>query len=184
MDWQPARWGADVAEAFTEQEQEFRTGDKVQFTRNNKGVGRINGRIASVVAVDPQGSSMTIELASGERQMLDLHHLADRHVRSGWVRTIHSAQGATADRVMAHMESFRANTVDAASAYVAISRARKHAAVYTEDRAALVGALDLRDGAQVGAIDEALGQSHQTRRIITDSAFTNIADPSFIESDM
>lgn len=57
---------------------------------------------------------------------------------------------------MAHLESFRANTVDAASAYVAISRARKHAAVYTEDRAALVGALDLRDGTQVGAIDEAL----------------------------
>ncbi len=47
-----------------------------------------------------------------------------RHVRPGWVQTIHAAQGATAERVMAHMESFRANTVDTRAAYVAISRAR------------------------------------------------------------
>ena len=55
---------------------------------------------------------------------------------------------------MAHLESFRANTVDAASAYVAISRARKGAAIYTDSRAKLTEALGLRDGAQVGAIDD------------------------------
>lgn len=54
---------------------------------------------------------------------------------------------------MAHLESFRANTVDAASVYVAISRARTSAAVYIDSRAALTDALGLRDGAQVGAMD-------------------------------
>ena len=54
---------------------------------------------------------------------------------------------------MAHMESFRANTVDAASVYVAISRARPSAAIYTDSRASLTDALGLRDGAQIGAID-------------------------------
>ncbi len=49
------------------------------------------------------------------------------------------------------MESFRANTVDAASAYVAISRARDGVALYTDSRARLTEALGLRDGAQVGA---------------------------------
>lgn len=57
---------------------------------------------------------------------------------------------------MAHLESFRANTVDAASAYVAISRARDGAAIYTDSRAKLTEALGLRDGAQVGAIDETI----------------------------
>lgn len=52
------------------------------------------------------------------------------------------------------VESFRANTVDAASAYVAISRARKGAAIYTDSRANLTEALGLRDGTQVGAIDQ------------------------------
>jgi ATP-dependent exoDNAse (exonuclease V) alpha subunit len=55
---------------------------------------------------------------------------------------------------MAHMESFRTNTVDTRAAYVAISRARSHAALYTDSRARLAEALGLRDGAQVGAIDE------------------------------
>ncbi len=86
--------------------------------------------------------------------MLDLAHLADRHIRPGWVRTIHSAQGATAERVVAHMESFRVNTVDTRAAYVAISRARSSAALYTDSRADLLAALGARDGAQVGAFDE------------------------------
>ena len=80
--------------------------------------------------------------------------LADRQGRHGWVRTIHSSQGATRDHVMAHLESFRAHTVDAASAYVAISRARKGAAIYTDSRARLTDALGIRHGAQVGAIDD------------------------------
>jgi len=82
--------------------------------------------------------------------MPDLRHLADRHVRRGWVRTIHSSQGATCERVMAHLESFRANTVDATSAYVAISRARTSGAVYTDSRAGLTEALGLRDGRRSG----------------------------------
>lgn len=57
---------------------------------------------------------------------------------------------------MAHLEAFRANTVDARSVYVAISRARIGAAVYTDSRANLTEALGIRDGAQVGAIDDAV----------------------------
>lgn len=83
--------------------------------------------------------------------------VADRHIRPGWVQTIHAAQGATSDRVMAHPESFRSN-VDARIAYVAVSRAKTFAAIYTDDRLALVDAIEGRDGAQVGAIDEALAR--------------------------
>lgn len=68
------------------------------------------------------------------------------------------SQGATCDHVMAHLESFRANTVDTRAAYVAISRARKGATIDTDSRAKLTEALGLRDGAQVGAIDETMGQ--------------------------
>ena len=153
-DWQPALWGSAQAEAFTQVEQEFRAGDKVQFTRNNYRAARLNGNAANVVANDPQGSSMMVELASGERQMLDLDHLADRHIRPGWVRTIHSAQGATPERVVAHMESFRVHTVNDRAAYVAISRARNGAAIYTDSRADRLAALGARNGAQIGALDE------------------------------
>ena len=110
--WSPARWGGDQAEAFVEVEQELRTGDRIQFTRNNRRAGRNNGDIASVVGINPQRGSITVERKDGKQEPLDLSRLADRHIRPGWVRTIHAAQGATADRVMAHLESFRSNTVD------------------------------------------------------------------------
>lgn len=35
---------------------------------------------------------------------------------------------------MAHLESFRTNTVDTRAAYVAVSRAKTFAAIYTDDR--------------------------------------------------
>lgn len=154
--WDPALGGADQAEAYAEVPQGFRTGDKVQFTRNNYSADRRNGATAMVIAINPQGSSVLVEKDDGARQMLDLRHLADRHVRPGWVRTIHSSQGATCDRVMAHLESFRVNTVDTRAAYVAISRAREGATIYTDSRPKLTEALGIRDGGQVGAIDETL----------------------------
>lgn len=102
--------------------------------------------------VEP-GVARILQRKDGRREMLDLAQLADRHLRPGCVRTLHSSQGATCDRIFAHLEAFRANTVDARSVYVAISRARHSAAVYTDNRASLTEALGLRDGAQVGAID-------------------------------
>jgi ATP-dependent exoDNAse (exonuclease V) alpha subunit len=82
-------------------------------------------------------------------------NVADRHIRPGWVRTIHSAQGATCERVMAHLESFRSN-VDANIAYVAVSRAKTSAIIYTDDRDRLASAIEGRSSAKIGAIDETL----------------------------
>lgn len=141
---------------------ELRAGNRVQFSRNNRKAHRLNGMIATVLGVDPERAGMTIAMPDGATHVLDLRQLADRCIPPGWVQTIHSAQGATADRVMAHLASFRANTVDAASAYIAVSRAKHHAAVYTDSRAALTYALDLRDGSRVAALDghAALPSSH------------------------
>ena len=90
-----------------------------------------------MVGSDTQRGGITIEREDGKREALDLSRLADRHIRPGWVRTIHSAQGATADHVMTHLESFLANTVDAPAIYVAISRARDAVALHTDSRARL-----------------------------------------------
>lgn len=49
--------------------------------------------------------------------------------------------------------------------YVAISRARKGATIYTDSRADLTEALGLRDGARVGAMDEAIKQGVGSRDV-------------------
>lgn len=92
--WSPAVSGGDQAEAFVEVEQEFRTGDRIQFTRNNFAAKRLNGHTGTVVELDAAGGTMLVERQQdGQRQRLDLRKLADRHVRPGWVQTIHAAQG-------------------------------------------------------------------------------------------
>lgn len=48
----------------------------------------------------------------------------------------------------------RANTVDARSVYVVISRASKGAAIYTNNCASLDEALGINDGEQVEGIDK------------------------------
>jgi len=51
---------------------------------------------------------------------------------------------------MAHLESFRANTVDAPAVYVAISRAKDAVALYTDSHVRLTEALGLRKGGKLG----------------------------------
>lgn len=153
--WLPGDGSGAEADAFVEVHQELRNGDRIQFTRNNYAAQRLNGRTAQVLVIDPDKGLVMVGMKGGKRQTLDMANVADRHIRPAWVSTIHAAQGATCDRVMTHLESFRTN-VDASIAYVAVSRAKKHAAIYTDDRQRLAAVIEGRDGAQVGAIDEGL----------------------------
>ncbi|AXB80617.1 MobF family relaxase [Novosphingobium sp. P6W] len=154
ISWQLDKWGRGQVESYSEVEREFSAGDRLQFTRNDRAAERINGNTATVTNIDAETRTMTIVDASGSEGRLSLDETRDRHVRHGWVGTIHGSQGATADRSMTHLESFRANTVDARSAYVAISRARQHAAVYTDSKAKLGGALESRTGERPMALTE------------------------------
>ena len=152
IDWRLDKWGRGQVESFTEVERSFAAGDRVQFTRNDREAGRVNGTTATVTAIDRERGTMSVREARGVEHSLQLDATRDRHVRHGWVGTVHGSQGATADKSMVHLESFRANTVDAKSAYVAISRARSHAAVYTDSREKLAGAIEMRSGERQTAL--------------------------------
>ncbi|EZP56493.1 hypothetical protein [Sphingomonas sp. RIT328] len=104
IDWKPASWGATFAKAFTEVDAEFRTGDRVQFTRNDYRADRRNSMVATVLAVDPAHAGITVAMPDGTEQALDVRRLAHRYVRPGWVQTVHAAQGATATRARPHGE--------------------------------------------------------------------------------
>ena len=152
IDWRLDKWGRGQVESFTEVERSFAAGDRVQFTRNDREAGRVNGTTATVTAIDRERGTVSVKEARGVEHTLQLDATRDRHVRHGWVGTVHGSQGATADKSMVHLESFRANTVDAKSAYVAISRARSHAAVYTDSREKLAGAIEMRSGERQTAL--------------------------------
>ena len=146
IDWRLRQWGAGKVEAFTAQALELKAGDRIQFTRNDRERGRINGERGTVTAIDEQARSATIWSPRSQDQTLKLDLTRDQHIRHAYVETAFAAQGRTADHVIIHADSRATNLVDQKSFYVSVSRARESVAIYTNDRAKLVSAINERAG--------------------------------------
>ncbi|GGI87086.1 conjugative relaxase [Polymorphobacter multimanifer] len=153
IDWRPRQWGAGNSETFTPGSIELMQGDRIAFTRNDRNFARENGTRADVVAVNAEDRTARIRLDNGKLQTLSLDSPADQHLRHGYVQTAHAAQGRTAERVMIHADSSATNLVDQKMLYVAVSRARSSAAVYTDDRDKLVTGIKERAGEKQVAIE-------------------------------
>jgi conjugative relaxase-like TrwC/TraI family protein len=157
VDWRLRQWGAGNAQAFVPQKLELKVGDRIQFTRNDREAGRINGGRGEVIRVDEATRSATIQASRGKTETLSFDAARDQHIRHAYVDTAFAAQGRTADHVLIHADSKAVHLVDQKSFYVGISRARETAMVFTNDRGKLVAAISERAGqvqtamAQVGA---------------------------------
>jgi hypothetical protein len=62
------------------------------------------------------------------------------------------AQGRTAERSFIHAESVATHLIDQKSFYVSLSRAKETTALYTDDRAKLVAAIQERSGVKQTAL--------------------------------
>src|SRR5262249_22460174 len=93
-----------------------------------------------------------------------------RHLDHGYAVTSHSSQGQTADRVILVLDSERSGErlVNQRLAYVALSRGRYDASIYTDDQARLADTLS-RDVSHPSAIQprrnpELLATNHPRRQ--------------------
>jgi len=86
-------------------------------------------------------TSLQVRLDSGRAVSFSGESLL--HLDYGYAVTSHSSQGQTADRVLVHIDLERAGEalVNRRFAYVALSRSRYDAHVYTDDEARLAEAL-------------------------------------------
>ena len=152
IDWRLRQWGAAQSQAFTTKSFELRAGDKVQFTRNDRALGRINGQQGEIVAVNSDKRSATLRLARGKTETLELDNPRDQHIAHAYVATAFAAQGRTAERTFIHADSAATHLIDQKSFYVALSRAKETSAVYTDDRTKLVAAIQERSGVKQTAL--------------------------------
>lgn len=152
IDWNPRQWGAGKVEVFEPKPMELRSGDRVQFTRNDREAGRINGLGGTITGIDAATNRATVKLANGREQRLDLADPRDSHLRHAFVQTAHAAQGQTAESVLIHADSRSTNLVDQKMLYVALSRARAEAIVVTDDKDRLVRAIYERAGEKQTAV--------------------------------
>src|SRR5919108_86751 len=125
---------------YEKAERSFSQGDRVQMTAPNKAAGLANRELGTVERVDPSGD-MKLRMDSGRTAVVAAGEPV--HVDHGYAVTSHSAQGATADKVIVHAESSQsAALVNERFAYVAGSRMREGLDIYTDNSQRLAASLD------------------------------------------
>jgi hypothetical protein len=118
-------------QAYSTESRTIAVGDRVQWREPDNKRRIANGEYATITKLDQH--QIEVLLDKGRRLSMPL---ADaRKVDLGYASTSHAAQGATVDRVLVNIDSSRsAQLVNDRMCYVAISRARLDARIYTDDR--------------------------------------------------
>jgi conjugative relaxase-like TrwC/TraI family protein len=138
---------------FRETARPFATGDRVQFTVPFRERHVANRELGTLEHIHPHGG-VRVRLDAGRRVTFSLD--AYPHLDYGYAVTSHSSQGHTADRVLVHVDTagLGAHLVNRRLAYVAVSRARYDAQIFTDDRTHLADALS-RDVEHRSALEPA-----------------------------
>lgn len=130
---------------YQPEERTFATGERVQFTTPWKEQGISNREMGTVTHLDEAGN-IRVRLDHSNRSVgwnLDTY----RHLDYAYAMTSHSAQGQTVDRVLIHIDTGDSrirSLVDESLAYVATSRPRHDAQIFTDNAEALSHALSSR----------------------------------------
>ena len=153
VDWKPARIGGrrGGTEVYRPETIELRAGDRVRWTRNDKGLGLVNSATAEVSGV--RNGRVTFTLEEGRRLTLTRGDPQLRHLDRAWASTVHAFQGRTVDNVIAAMEANHPHLTTAKAFYVEISRARDRAELVTDDAKALRERLETVTGERISALE-------------------------------
>ncbi|WP_256874745.1 AAA family ATPase [Nostoc sp. C057] len=109
---------------------EIAVGDRLQWKKNDRQMGRRNGQEFTVTAIDL--NIVQIKYADERTECISLAQA--QNLDYALVSTTYSSQGKTADRVLISADF----TIGQESFYVAASRARHELKIYTEDPTRLV----------------------------------------------
>ena len=117
---------------YREAERDFSTGDRVQFIAPYRDQHVANRQLGTVQQVDAEGN-LQVRLGSGQEVQFNIRE--NPHVDHGYAVTSHSSQGATADRVLVHVDTDQGHEqlINSRLAYVSVSRGRYDAQIYTND---------------------------------------------------
>ncbi len=112
----------------------------MQFTAPYREERIANRQLGRVQQIDAKGN-LQIRLDSGRDVQFNVRE--HPHLGYGYAITSHSSQGATADRVLVHVDTEQAHEklINTRLAYVSVSRGRYDAQIYTNDAATLSEAL-------------------------------------------
>ena len=158
VSWKPGRIAgrSGGAEVYRAEEVELRAGDRIRWTRNDKGSGLVNSRTAEILSVG--NGRISLRLEDGRSLAMTSSDPQLRHLDHAWASTVHAFQGRTVDNVIAAMQANHPHLTTQKSFYVEISRARDRAELVTDDARALRERLETATGERVSAL-EGIGEA-------------------------
>jgi conjugative relaxase-like TrwC/TraI family protein len=115
---------------YQSQELEVAVGDRLRWSKNDTSAGIRNGQTFTVLGFEDQQTQ--IQYADGKTDRVNLNGTC--YVDYAWVSTTYSAQGKTADRVLAATD----RTLNQESFYVICSRAKYQLTLYTDNKTELI----------------------------------------------
>ena len=125
---------------FREEMRSFSVGDRIQFTAPINELVIANHELATIESIGKDGR---LRLKRDGGHTVELDPRKHPHLDHGYAMTSHSSQGQTADRVLIHADTELGakDLLNSRMAYVAVSRGRYDAQIYTNDREKLGTAL-------------------------------------------
>jgi ATP-dependent exoDNAse (exonuclease V) alpha subunit len=117
---------------YREVSREIATGDRIQFTANNKELGISNRDLGTVVKLED--NQITVQMGGKDGRTVSFDPAQVRTFDHGYAVTSHSSQGLTEGRVIVNIDTDSSRSlINTRLAYVSISRASEDARIYTND---------------------------------------------------
>jgi conjugative relaxase-like TrwC/TraI family protein len=161
---------------YREAARDFSTGDRMQFTAPYREEHIANRQLGTVEQIDAEGN-LQVRLDSGRQAQFNIRE--HPHVDYGYAVTSHSSQGATADRVLVHVDIDQAHEqlINSRLAYVSVSRGRYDAQIYTNDAEKLGEELSrdvskhsaMETGHEMGARDQGHATENAEQHSVSES---------------
>ncbi len=129
--WKPHQ--KNKVSVYASQVKEMSPGESVRITENDRKQGLVNGERGKIIGID-ENQKLHIQQEDGKTFKLDASK--PLHLDYGYCSTVHAAQGKTCSRVLIEADT-KSLTSSRDNYYVAISRARQEARIYTNDRGKL-----------------------------------------------
>lgn len=148
---------------YREAEREFAEGDRIQFRAPFTEKRVANGELGTIAKIGEE--EVLVKLYGGREIGFETEKF--RHLDHGYAVTSHSSQGTTVDRVLIDADTSESRVLlNDRMGYVAISRAREDAIIYTNSIEELRGALDRRVDKEMAL--EAVQVSNERRNELRD----------------
>ncbi len=163
-------------------ERAFSEGDRIQFTAPDREQHVANRELGTIEKIEASGN-LQIRLDAG--RVIAFNIRENPHLDYGYAVTSHSSQGQTADRVLIHVDTEQGGEklVNRRLAYVAVSRGRYDAQIYTNDKTALAEGLG-RDVAHRSALESTRSAAPPVAQRIEPSSSMNQGRQRTIERDL